>query len=54
MMAEDAQLHVRATTVAMLEEAIEQGVLVVCVIHEAYLIVQLDYADYLCHAHHRR
>jgi hypothetical protein len=38
--AEDAQLRVRATTVEKLEEAIEQGVLVVYTIREAYLRVQ--------------
>jgi hypothetical protein len=52
--AEDAQLHVRATTVEMLEEAIKEGVLVLCASHRAYLRVKSDYADYPCHARHRR
>jgi hypothetical protein len=52
--AEDAQLRVRATTVEKLEEAIEQGVLVMCAIHEAYIRVQSDYADYSRHVRHQR
>jgi hypothetical protein len=52
--AEDAQLRVRATIVEKLEEAIEQGVLVMCAIHEAYLCVQSDYADYSRHVRHQR
>ena len=50
--AEDVQPHVRGTTVEKLEEAIGQGVLVVCEFHEAYLRYQLDYADYSSHLLH--
>jgi hypothetical protein len=51
---EDAQLRVRATIVEKLKEAIDQGVLVVCVIHEEYLHVLSDYAHDSCHVNHQR